>query len=600
MDFARWSRCVAFLAVSGGACWLPACASVHDDLSRAEDNALDPDAQMVDRERPDAGAVALPGSAPQGAADAAAPGNETGAEGDASVREARDAGDSQGGEDYAGARDGGTSDGGVSDAGVVDGGGGMDGLGADDASGEPVSTEPPGVDSDDKAGELPCDVAAVFETHCHGCHGAVPSFGAPMPLLSWSDLQAPAPSAPSQAVHALLVGRITSATRPMPPLPNPGLSGPEISVVEAWLASGQPKRGADETCEAPTGPADGEGSDDGGVPMEPVAPVVDPDAPPADCAAFHELRAHGSPVAGDTSPFALPARLDAKSGNLYQCFYFDLPYEGQVQGLWFAPLIDDARVVHHWNLWANDGRGGPIGEEGEMSACDAGHAGSYMVAGWAPGGETANYPMEMGLQMPSGNSARLLLEVHYFNGANLTDVVDRSGVRFCTAPDGTRPESAAIHQLGTEGICLPPGQRTTVTATCNPRDDMGDIHVTSVFPHMHRLGVHQSVEVLRADGTREVLHDAPFAFDAQVSYPVGDVVLRPGDRVETRCTYENTTDARVPFGEQTQEEMCYAYLTAWPAGALSSTGAFGAVSNLNRCVNNLSVLASCNGLADAP
>lgn len=442
--------------------------------------------------------------------------------------------------------------------------------------------------SRDTAAALPCDVAEVFDEHCVKCHGSELLFGAPMALVSPGDLEAPAASDESVAVHELLLERMRSETRQMPPPPNSAVPEAQIALIEAWLEDGRPRRSAGEQCAEPS-------DRDGGAMTDPV------DDAPDDCVDFYELRAHGKAEAGDTSPFAVPSALDEKNGNLYQCFYFDLPYDGKVQGLWFAPLVDDARVVHHWNLWANDGSGGPIGEEGGMDPCNANQAGSYMVAGWAPGGAVSNFPDTMGLELPSGPDARFLLEVHYYNGANLEDLRDRSGVRFCTAPVDTRPEMAAIHQLGTEGICLPSGQRTEVSGMCTPREDMGDIHVINVSPHMHKLGVRQEVEIIREDGTREMLHEGAFAFDSQISYPV-DAIIHPGDRLETRCTYENTTSDAVPFGEQTQEEMCYAYLTAWPAGSLTMTGdtAAGAASNLNRCVDLLSVLESCNGFADAP
>ena len=37
----------------------------------------------------------------------------------------------------------------------------------------------------------------------------------------------------------------------------------------------------------------------------------------------------------------------------------------------------------------------------------------------------------------------------------------------------------------------------------------------------------------------------------------------------TTCSYNNTTNGLVTFGPNTENEMCYNFVTAYPAGALS-------------------------------
>jgi hypothetical protein len=160
-----------------------------------------------------------------------------------------------------------------------------------------------------------------------------------------------------------------------------------------------------------------------------------------------------------------------------------------------------------------------------------------------------------------------------------------------------------VHFTGTEGICLNPNAQQSVTGQCVPQTNQGDIHIVNVWPHMHKLGIHQQIIINRSGGTTEMLHDAPFDFNSQISYPV-DVVIHPGDTLTTTCTYDNTTSAKVPFGENTQDEMCYGFLTAWPVGALTTTAMgnspTGSIFQQLRCENNLSILQSCNGLADVP
>ena len=70
----------------------------------------------------------------------------------------------------------------------------------------------------------------------------------------------------------------------------------------------------------------------------------------------------------------------------------------------------------------------------------------------------------------------------------------------------------------------------------------------------------------------EMMYDGEFNFNFQVLYDT-PVMLMPGDSLTTTCTYNNTTDANVAFGQSTNQEMCYNFTYAWPAHALDNPGA---------------------------
>jgi hypothetical protein len=101
---------------------------------------------------------------------------------------------------------------------------------------------------------------------------------------------------------------------------------------------------------------------------------------------------------------------------------------------------------------------------------------------------------------------------------------------------------------------------------------------------MHKTGRHMSTLIARANGTEETLIDKPFDFNDQRVYAVGgaagEVVVGPGDKLTTTCTYENDSSKLITFGESTGSEMCYNFVVAWPAGSLA-TG--GLLSGPNRC-----------------
>jgi hypothetical protein len=68
----------------------------------------------------------------------------------------------------------------------------------------------------------------------------------------------------------------------------------------------------------------------------------------------------------------------------------------------------------------------------------------------------------------------------------------------------------------------------------------------------------------RKSGASDTLIDVPFDFNTQVSYPT-PTVINPGDTLTTTCTYATPT----PFGQKTNEEMCYNFVIAYPAGQLA-------------------------------
>eukprot|EP01092_Planopodium_desertum_P010680 TRINITY_DN47821_c0_g1_i3.p1 TRINITY_DN47821_c0_g1~~TRINITY_DN47821_c0_g1_i3.p1 ORF type:complete len:198 (+),score=21.42 TRINITY_DN47821_c0_g1_i3:148-741(+) len=78
-----------------------------------------------------------------------------------------------------------------------------------------------------------------------------------------------------------------------------------------------------------------------------------------------------------------------------------------------------------------------------------------------------------------------------------------------------------------------------------------------------------------------------FAF--QQTSPVS-AILRPGDRINTHCVYRNTPTNVVPFGQDSDEEMCNEFLYYYPALSNAPSCSYGYLSGVNRnatiCGNN--------------
>lgn len=87
---------------------------------------------------------------------------------------------------------------------------------------------------------LPCEVQAILENRCIACHdGTRPE--SPR-LLTYADLVAPSKADLTKSMAQAALGRMRSATSPMPPAPAVRPDTAEIEPFETWVILGTPKR----------------------------------------------------------------------------------------------------------------------------------------------------------------------------------------------------------------------------------------------------------------------------------------------------------------------------------------------------------------------
>ncbi len=403
-----------------------------------------------------------------------------------------------------------------------------------DAGGDEDPADPDTGDTDDSGGErpsgdgLPCDVLDVLASDCWMCHGDPPKFGAPMPLTDRAALQVPAVTDATRSVADLVLERLNDPDAVMPPTGR--LPDDRLATLTSWIEAGMPPHeGAD--CAEPEMP-DG---DPGELPCEPT----------------HEFTAH-APAGGG---FSVPVTDDA-----YMCFTYKSPFPAGAQITAYAPIVDDERVLHHWILYKTptpqtDGGVGPC-----QMPFDA-----QFVAGWAPGGDVAIMPDDVGLET-AGPDEWLILQVHYNNVAGHTDAVDGSGVKMCIT-NTPRPNLAGVLWLGSVLIAIPPGASDhPVTGRCDTSTWSEPFNVMSTSPHMHQLGRGFRTVINRAAGGTEILTDVPqFSFADQKDYPNDPpVVIQPGDELVSTCFFDNPGGSTVYFGEGTSDEMCFNFTVGYP------------------------------------
>jgi len=229
-----------------------------------------------------------------------------------------------------------------------------------------------------------------------------------------------------------------------------------------------------------------------------------------------------------------------------------------VQAIAFRPITDNAKVLHHWILYANGGG---------------------FLTGWAPGDdERTPFPADVGMEMPTG-AGSLRLDMHYFNTNSPTAAADKSGVEVCVVKGAhLRKNSAAVTMSltsigGLGGLAPANTANHDAVGTCVVNATQ-PVHLMAAAPHAHKYAVHMKFTVKRKDGTEVVMHDAPFQFGEQGTYALDpEVIVNTGDVITTTCTYTNNTNKNITFGESTTNEMCFNFAPYWPKGAFSCGGA---------------------------
>jgi hypothetical protein len=211
-----------------------------------------------------------------------------------------------------------------------------------------------------------------------------------------------------------------------------------------------------------------------------------------------------------------------------------------------------------------------IGDESDN--CTTAVAQGFIYAAGV-GSEGLTLPDGVALKLPAGRVLNLGLHIYNTSEQELTGT---SAMEIeAMDPKDVQYEADSV-LAGPIGFSLPPHERSTVTHECNVTSDQS---IYALFPHMHQLGVHLKTTLVMG-GVPMVLHDGDYQFNEQFQIPIDPVVhLSAGDSVQTECTYDNTTDHNVTFGESSDTEMCFSVLFRYPKQDSSICFGKGGVSN---------------------
>jgi hypothetical protein len=279
----------------------------------------------------------------------------------------------------------------------------------------------------------------------------------------------------------------------------------------------------------------------------------------------------------------------------------------------------NSEIVHHVLLFSDPkAKSAALGDENGMYDCfggpgitrdpddKSGDPPFRLLGAWAPGAVPAVTPPDVAMQLPAG--ARLVMQVHYHPHEGAHSAIDDStsvDLRFATKPPSIPGVLELIGNIGVEdleaaggddfgllpGVDDPEDGPAEFAIPANVKDHVETqrilippaplvkgYRIWGVASHMHYVGRDMKIEVEHADGTTECLLQTPkWDFDWQRVYyydaPLASApVIRPGDVLRLRCTYDNSMDNEavkraldeqglkapvdVKLGEATLDEMC--------------------------------------------
>lgn len=174
---------------------------------------------------------------------------------------------------------------------------------------------------------------------------------------------------------------------------------------------------------------------------------------------------------------------------------------------------------------------------------------------------------EHSLEMPAGTGFVIAPGTQYIVQLHLQNSGDepleiRGGINLTYERNVDSVIPAGMYGLGSFTLEIPAGATNyDVPVSCTPDREL---NVFGVLPHMHKLGTKIEVTRTPAAGTTSLFYKVdPWIFGDQPLDMMNERIV-PGDRLDLTCTYTNTTGKPVPYGESSDEEMCFFILFYYP------------------------------------
>jgi hypothetical protein len=268
--------------------------------------------------------------------------------------------------------------------------------------------------------------------------------------------------------------------------------------------------------------------------------------------------------------------VEATGDDVFRCFVLPsgLTEDRDVVAAEIRP--GNPRVVHHVLCFydtSGAARGLDAKDLGAGYASTPGGIGFIpggAVGGWAPGNMPRYLPAGVGRRVPKGSD--IVMQLHYHKTGKPERDRTTIGLYFAREPVS---RYLKVWLVGSPNIDIPPnaarhqvtGELLFPSGGTAPHDGVA-INIT---PHMHLLAKEIKVWASLPDGTtRELIWIRDWDYRSQETYRFKEPVALPkGTKFHLVAYYDNSSGnplnpssppKRVTFGEQTTDEMCFAFL----------------------------------------
>jgi len=249
----------------------------------------------------------------------------------------------------------------------------------------------------------------------------------------------------------------------------------------------------------------------------------------------------------------------SSSPDEYRCVRLTVP-----EDMYITSIQAQAPVGTHHTVLSFAGANGTSGPDGNDDGCSFSTLGMVMLYASGTNEGLFDFPDGVGVKIPAGQ--QIHLNIHLFNA---TDEALSGDTAILVKSSPTPPPMLAeMVFAGGVGFVIPKAQDpqnppdTKFTGGCISDRSYS---LFAVWPHQHQLGTHHKVTITRG-AAETVLHDGAYDFREQNYYPQVPIFdVMPGDNIKVECTWRNTTNALVRFGESSTQEMCFSGFYRFPA-----------------------------------
>ncbi|BFZ04320.1 hypothetical protein BsWGS_07359 [Bradybaena similaris] len=275
-------------------------------------------------------------------------------------------------------------------------------------------------------------------------------------------------------------------------------------------------------------------------------------------------------------PFTrVPAKKTSYICATFNIYKLGVPRDKDFHIVAVTPVIDNKQVVHHMALF---GCKGYMEEKYDPYMCQIvpNPSCQEFLHVWTVGLDGECYHPASGVRIGKTGVQFLVVQYHWTNGEERTDLTDSSGLMLHFTPN-LKPYDASVFLVGPTFFEIPPKQKHAVVKSncasgCTKNLIKSSINITSAWNHMHLMGLDMFIEVLRNG-----VHIAYITFDKIYSYDSPQVFtykqpleIFPGDTIITQCGFTTMDQEEdTPWGDGTYDEMCFGFISYYPRQNLS-------------------------------